>query len=66
MAFNKNAKSKVSANGGKCPDGAKFIPYENPFGAGLPLAYDDTDTGIDNNIKATMSQVKKAFKPSNP
>lgn len=66
MPLNKKASSKVSANGGKAPMGAKFISYENPHGAGLPLAYDDTDTGIDNNIKTTMSQIKKAFKPSNP
>jgi hypothetical protein len=66
MALNKKASSKISANGGKCPTGVKFMTYSNPHGDGLPMAYDDTDTGIDTNIKVTMAQVKKAFKPSNP
>lgn len=66
MAFNKNSSSPVSNNGGKCPEGVKFVPYSNPHGDGAPMGYDDTMNGIDGDIKDTMKELKRAFKPRRP
>jgi hypothetical protein len=62
----KESAGTIAANGGKTPEGVKFIKYSNPHGAGLPGAYDDTLSGIDSDIKETMSGIKKAFKPRRP
>ena len=57
------AEGELSAKGGKCPEGVHFKPYGNPFGEGCPDGYDDTLSGVDGDIKDTMKEVRKAFKP---
>lgn len=59
-------KGVMKANGGKCPEGVHFIEYENPYGNGLPQAYDDTASGMDQNVKETLSDIKRAWKPQRP
>jgi hypothetical protein len=59
-----NGKSGgLNANGGICPTGVHFKPFSNPHGAGCPDGYDDTLSGVDGDIKDTMKEVRKAFKP---
>jgi hypothetical protein len=57
------AEGELSAKGGKCPEGVHFKPYENPHGEGAPDGYDDTLSGVDGDIRDTMKEVRKAFKP---
>jgi hypothetical protein len=66
MSLNQKGTGNISANGGKCPTGVKFLPYENPHGAGCPGGYDDTLAGVDSDIKDTMKGVRRAFKPRRP
>lgn len=56
----------INANGGKCPEGVKFMQYGNPHGNGAPEGYDDTLAGVDGDIKETSSQIKRAWKPRRP
>lgn len=60
------SKAVINANGGKTPEGVKFIKYENPHGKGMPESYDDSLSGIDKDIKETMSGIHKAYKPRRP
>lgn len=59
-------KGVLKANGGKCPEGVHFIEYENPYGAGLPEAYNDTAEGMDTSVKETLSDIKRNWKPQRP
>ena len=56
----------IKANGGKCPEGVKFIQYGNPHGAGAPADYDDTLAGVDGTISEQMKQIDRAHKSRNP
>lgn len=56
----------IHAAGGKCPEGVKFMPYGDPHGSGAPEGYDDTLAGIDGDIKETMGEIKRAWKPRRP
>lgn len=66
MKKSNSGQGVISANGGKTPEGVKFITYSNPHGAGMPESYDDTLAGIDGDIKETMSGIHRAYKPRRP
>jgi hypothetical protein len=66
MASKENGAGVISANGGKCPEGVKFMPYGDPHGKGAPEGYDDTLSGVDGEIRESMSDLKKNFKPRRP
>ena len=59
-------KGVLRANGGKCPEGVHFIQYDDPYGNGLPQAYDDTAAGMDMEVRQTLSGIKGAWKPRRP
>jgi hypothetical protein len=57
----------IKANGGKCPEGVKFIDYGNPHGKGAPADYDDTLAGVDGAISEQMGKINgSAHKSRNP
>lgn len=63
---NPKGTATIKANGGKCPEGVKFIEYSDPHGVGAPADYDDTLSGVDGAISEQMSQIKRAHKSRNP
>ena len=66
LAHRHGSNGPLKANGGKCPEGVRFIEIGNPYGNGQPMVYDDTATGMDGDVKQTMNDVRRAFKPRRP